>query len=96
MRPGQRPAPAKQGATKDTRYFSLSTADSGLEYEAGDALGVWPSNCPELVDELIGLSGLAAETVVNVSGVGVSRGTVASQRTASILDVPFTPDTTPA
>ncbi|RFU48205.1 bifunctional nitrate reductase/sulfite reductase flavoprotein subunit alpha [Paraburkholderia sp. DHOC27] len=60
----------KQGATKDTRYFSLSTADSGLEYEAGDALGVWPSNCPELVDELIGLSGLATETVVNVSGVG--------------------------
>ena len=36
----------KQGAAKDTRYFSLSTGDSGLEYEAGDALGVWPSNCP--------------------------------------------------
>ncbi len=49
----------KQGATKDTRYFSLERGDSGLEYEVGDALGVWPSNCPELVDELIGLSGLS-------------------------------------
>jgi sulfite reductase (NADPH) flavoprotein alpha-component len=60
----------KAGASKDTRYFSLSTGDSGLEYEVGDALGVWPSNCPELVDELIGLSGLAADTAVNVNGVG--------------------------
>ncbi|MGA7776271.1 MAG: bifunctional nitrate reductase/sulfite reductase flavoprotein subunit alpha [Paraburkholderia sp.] len=63
----------KKGALKDTRYFSLATGDSGLEYEAGDALGVWPSNCPELVDELIGLSGLAADTAVNVSGVGEMR-----------------------
>ncbi|MFM0071303.1 bifunctional nitrate reductase/sulfite reductase flavoprotein subunit alpha [Paraburkholderia sediminicola] len=63
----------KQGAAKDTRYFSLSTGDSGLEYEAGDALGVWPSNCPELVDELISLSGLSADAAVNVSGVGDMR-----------------------
>ncbi|NPT55285.1 bifunctional nitrate reductase/sulfite reductase flavoprotein subunit alpha [Paraburkholderia elongata] len=60
----------KRGAAKDTRYFSLSMGDSGLEYEAGDALGVWPSNCPELVDELISLSGLSADAAVNVSGAG--------------------------
>ncbi|HEY4352301.1 MAG TPA: molybdopterin dinucleotide binding domain-containing protein, partial [Paraburkholderia sp.] len=60
----------RQGAAKDTRYFSLNTADSGLEYEAGDALGVWPSNCPELVDELIGLSGLSADAPVHVAGAG--------------------------
>jgi len=63
----------KHGASKDTRYFSLSTGDSGLEYEVGDALGVWPSNCPELVDELIGLSGLAADAPVNISGIGDMR-----------------------
>jgi len=63
----------KQGAAKDTRYFSLSTGDSGLEYEAGDALGVWPSNCPELVDELITLSGVSADAAVNVAGVGEMR-----------------------
>jgi sulfite reductase (NADPH) flavoprotein alpha-component len=63
----------KQGAVKDTRYFSLSTGGSELEYEAGDALGVWPSNCPELVDELIALSGVSADAVVNVPGVGEMR-----------------------
>lgn len=63
----------RKGASKDTRYFSLDAADSGLEYEVGDALGVWPSNCPELVDELIDLTGLAADTSVNVSGVGDMR-----------------------
>jgi sulfite reductase (NADPH) flavoprotein alpha-component len=63
----------KQGAAKDTRYVSLSTSDSALEYEAGDALGVWPSNCPELVDELISLSGLSADAAVCVAGVGDMR-----------------------
>jgi sulfite reductase (NADPH) flavoprotein alpha-component len=63
----------KQGAAKDTRYFSLNIGDSGLEYEAGDALGVWPSNCPELVDELISLSGLSANAPVNVAGAGEMR-----------------------
>jgi sulfite reductase (NADPH) flavoprotein alpha-component len=63
----------QHGALKDTRYVSLSTRDSGLEYEAGDALGVWPSNCPELVDELIDLSGLSADVAVTVSGEGEMR-----------------------
>ncbi|CAB3776211.1 bifunctional nitrate reductase/sulfite reductase flavoprotein subunit alpha [Paraburkholderia fynbosensis] len=63
----------RQGAAKDTRYFSLNTGDSGLEYEAGDVLGVWPSNCPELVDELLTLSGLSADAPVNVAGAGDMR-----------------------
>ncbi|WGS48122.1 bifunctional nitrate reductase/sulfite reductase flavoprotein subunit alpha [Paraburkholderia sp. D15] len=67
----------RQGAAKDTRYVSLSTRAAGveaaLEYEAGDALGVWPSNCPELVDELIGLSGLHADEPVQVQGIGELR-----------------------
>ncbi|EDZ99711.1 molybdopterin oxidoreductase [Burkholderia sp. H160] len=63
----------RQGAAKDTRYVSLQTGETNLEYEAGDALGVWPSNCPELVDELITLSGLHAEAPVHVAGVGEMR-----------------------
>jgi sulfite reductase (NADPH) flavoprotein alpha-component len=63
----------RRGAAKDTRYFSLNTGDSGLEYEPGDALGVWPSNCPELVDELIGLSNLSADEPVHVAGAGDMR-----------------------
>ncbi|WP_027794093.1 bifunctional nitrate reductase/sulfite reductase flavoprotein subunit alpha [Paraburkholderia acidipaludis] len=62
-----------KGAAKDTRYFALAAGEAGLEYEAGDALGVWPTNCPALVDELLALTRLPAEAPVNVSGVGEMR-----------------------
>jgi len=42
-----------RGSTKDIRHVELSLRDSGLTYEPGDALGVWPSNPPLLVDALI-------------------------------------------
>ncbi|KWB48684.1 bifunctional nitrate reductase/sulfite reductase flavoprotein subunit alpha [Burkholderia ubonensis] len=61
------------GAAKDTRYVSLSTEGASLEYEAGDALGVWPTNCPALVDELLELTALKADTPVTVGGVGELR-----------------------
>jgi sulfite reductase (NADPH) flavoprotein alpha-component len=58
------------GASKDTRYFAFDLGDSGLEYEAGDSLGVWPSNCPDLVNEIIELVGLKPNMMVNVAKVG--------------------------
>jgi sulfite reductase (NADPH) flavoprotein alpha-component len=39
----------KHGSEKDTRAVVLDLAGSGLSYNAGDALGVYPENCPELV-----------------------------------------------
>lgn len=41
------------GSEKDTRHHEISLAGSGLKYEAGDALGLVPTNCPELVAELV-------------------------------------------
>lgn len=41
------------GSRKDTRHVVISLAGSGLTYKPGDALGVVPENCPELVDELL-------------------------------------------
>ncbi|WP_414447717.1 molybdopterin-dependent oxidoreductase [Burkholderia sp. 22PA0099] len=58
------------GASKDTRYLSLSAEGAALEYEAGDALGIWPTNCPAVVDELLALTKLSADTPVAVAGVG--------------------------
>ncbi|MEQ7917599.1 bifunctional nitrate reductase/sulfite reductase flavoprotein subunit alpha [Xanthomonas sp. WHRI 1810A] len=52
------------GAQKDTRQFALSLGDSGFRYEAGDALGVWPRNCPELVDEVLHHTGLDPDQTV--------------------------------
>ncbi len=59
-----------EGASKDTRQFAFALGDSGLAYEAGDALGIWPRNCPELVEEVLELARLDGEQLVNVAKVG--------------------------
>ncbi|PGS50624.1 sulfite reductase subunit alpha [Bacillus sp. AFS041924] len=41
------------GSNKETRHIELSLKGSGLTYEPGYALGVVPSNDPELVDLII-------------------------------------------
>ncbi len=43
----------KPGSGKEVRHYEIALDGSGLSYEAGDALGVVPVNCPELVDEVI-------------------------------------------
>lgn len=54
----------KSGSEKEVRHYEISLEGSGLSYEAGDALGVVPVNCPELVDEIIAtLKAKADETV---------------------------------
>ena len=58
------------GGDKDTRALALDIAGSGLAYEAGDALGVWPRNCPELVEELLAQTGLSGDSAATVPGVG--------------------------
>ncbi|MBG88560.1 MAG: sulfite reductase subunit alpha [Verrucomicrobiales bacterium] len=54
----------KEGSLKDTRHFEISLEGSGLEYEVGDALAVCPTNCPELVDEIITALGASPDTMV--------------------------------
>ncbi|MGB7325970.1 MAG: sulfite reductase subunit alpha [Rubripirellula sp.] len=43
----------KEGSAKDTRHVAIDLAGSGLSYHVGDALGVFPSNCDELVASVI-------------------------------------------
>lgn len=47
-----------KGSSKDTRHIAFSLEASGLDYEAGDALGVYPQNCPGVVDQVIGAHAL--------------------------------------
>ncbi len=42
-----------RGALKDVRHIEVSLGDSGLSYEPGDSLGVWPRNPPELVSAFL-------------------------------------------
>ncbi|MGI2066814.1 assimilatory sulfite reductase (NADPH) flavoprotein subunit [Shewanella sp. MF08487] len=55
-----------RGSDRDVRHVEIDLGDSGLSYQAGDALGVWFSNNEVLVDEvLVGLS-LAADELVTL------------------------------
>ena len=55
-------------SAKDIRHIELSLRDSGLSYEPGDALGVWASNPPALVDAILGALKLDAQTAVAHEG----------------------------
>ncbi|HEY6881526.1 MAG TPA: bifunctional nitrate reductase/sulfite reductase flavoprotein subunit alpha, partial [Polyangiales bacterium] len=58
------------GADKDVRLLGFALEDSKLRYEAGDALGVWPTNCPELVAETLEVLGHDGRHEVEVAGLG--------------------------
>jgi sulfite reductase (NADPH) flavoprotein alpha-component len=54
----------KAGSSKEVRHYEIGLNGSGLTYEAGDALGVVPVNCHELVDDV--LAALKAKSDDNV------------------------------
>ncbi|MCX5424325.1 bifunctional nitrate reductase/sulfite reductase flavoprotein subunit alpha [Streptomyces sp. NBC_00078] len=60
------------GAGKEVRRFTFDTRDSEtpLLYDAGDALGVRPLNSRALVGEWLAVTGLDADSVVDVNGAG--------------------------
>jgi sulfite reductase (NADPH) flavoprotein alpha-component len=43
----------RQGSEKETRHYEFSLAGSGLHYEVGDSMGIFPRNDPKLVDEIL-------------------------------------------
>ncbi|MFK5924545.1 MAG: flavodoxin domain-containing protein [Verrucomicrobiota bacterium] len=60
----------KEGSIKETRHVALSFGDAPLDYEAGDALGVYPVNCPDSVDEILAKLELdGAEAIVSCDGL---------------------------
>ncbi|MCL7378404.1 bifunctional nitrate reductase/sulfite reductase flavoprotein subunit alpha [Streptomyces sp. 35G-GA-8] len=64
------------GSAKEVREFTLDTYDAYdraaplLSYEAGDALGVRPLNCPGLVAEWLDVTGLDPTVTVEVPEAG--------------------------
>lgn len=53
---------------KDVYHLELSLEDSGLEYQAGDALGIWAPNDPTLVDEILAGLKIDASDTVSIDG----------------------------
>ncbi|WP_246806598.1 assimilatory sulfite reductase (NADPH) flavoprotein subunit [Neopusillimonas maritima] len=55
-----------RGSVKDIRHIELSLEGSGLHYEPGDALGIWPKQDPALVQAVLRASGLNGEESVTL------------------------------
>ncbi len=52
------------GSAKEVNHVEFSLEGSGLSYEAGDALGVVPQNCPALVSDVLAALGCDGEEAV--------------------------------
>jgi sulfite reductase (NADPH) flavoprotein alpha-component len=52
------------GSAKDTRLVVLDIGQNGIRYEPGDSLGVFPENCPDLVQAVIETLGATGEEAV--------------------------------
>lgn len=79
-----------RGSDRDTRHLEVSLEGSGLHYEPGDALGVWPVNAPELVQEVLDTLGLdGAYTVTRADESLPLREWLGSRRELTRLSRPF-------
>lgn len=61
-----------RGSDRDVRHVEIDLGDSGLTYQAGDALGVWFSNNEVLVDEVLAGLSLAADELVTLGTESLS------------------------
>src|ERR1700726_311339 len=52
---------------KDTRHFEVDLEGWGLSFEPGDSLAVYPTNDPQLVDEIIRALGAKGDEMVTAA-----------------------------
>ncbi len=57
-----------KNSSKEIRHYEISIAGSDLSYEAGDALNIIPSNCPQLVADIISAIGCSGDEDEPVKG----------------------------
>jgi sulfite reductase (NADPH) flavoprotein alpha-component len=75
-------------SAKDTRHFELDLTGWGLRFEVGDSLAVYPTNDPELVEEIIQALGATGD-----EQVPRSRGASTMFRDALLRDYSITQPT---
>jgi len=74
---------------KEVRHVVLSLKDSGLTYEPGDALGVWPRQSPDLVEAVLSATGISADASVTIGGEELSLSeALATRRELTVLTTP--------
>ena len=61
-----------RGSIKETHHVELSLEGSGLTYEPGDALGIYPANAPDVVDDLLQALHFKDEEQVSIDGKDIT------------------------
>lgn len=79
-----------EGSDKEVHHIELDTEESGLSWEPGDSLGIIPANNPQVVAELIGALGAAADDeVTGLDGEVSLEYALTHQYEATTLTRPF-------
>ncbi|MGZ8191939.1 MAG: sulfite reductase subunit alpha, partial [Methylobacter sp.] len=61
-----------RGSMKETHHVELSLEGSGLTYEPGDAVGIYPANAPDVIGELLQALRFSEEAKVKVDGKDIT------------------------
>ncbi len=59
-----------RGSDQETRHVELSLEGSGLQYEPGDSLGVYPQNHPQLVEDILQTTGWNGDETITLNKNG--------------------------
>jgi len=79
-----------RSATKEVRHIEINLTGSGLNYEPGDALGVWHENPPVVVNDVLQALRLDGEQPVELEGATKPlREWLATKRELTRLTRPF-------
>lgn len=73
---------------KDIRHIEISLEDSGIQYQVGDALGVYFSNSDDVVNRILAALSLDAQTQVDVAGESFSLSTALADKLELTLSYP--------
>ncbi len=83
-------AAPRYNSDKDIRHIEIGLEGAGLDYEPGDALGVWPQNPPALVEAVLGTLALNGDTdVTHGDDTRPLREWLSSRRELTRLSRPF-------
>ncbi|MGC9451451.1 MAG: assimilatory sulfite reductase (NADPH) flavoprotein subunit [Oceanipulchritudo sp.] len=78
------------GSAKETFHVELSLKGSGMSYVPGDVVGIFPVNCPEVVEDLLGVAGLEGDREVELDdGRRRFRDVLARERDITSVNLPL-------
>lgn len=77
-------------SNKSVHHVALSLEGSGLAYEPGDSLGIWPANDSRLVDEILDITGVNGDDRVEIDGEQLAVAEwLAKRRELTLVARPF-------